>query len=296
MEPTNVDNGEQEHLPQSKKGLTFKQKVGLGAGTYLLGSGIMDHRKTKALAGTELTHAGEIIRGNLRREMLRGGDLTRFVDQAKREGVSLKHLAAKMGLSGEELAKLTKGGYGAHGLGLDMNLRALGAQTKGLFEGGATKAPKRIYDALGRGLRETGGGWAQSSGTMGRYLPWGVRAQALKSAIPELQGAFKAEDPTGQGRSQTERVGRAVGTLAGGLATNLPASVTNRLGFVGNAVLGLGASAIGSKVGGGVGGRLGKILDKGVSKVRGVASGDSTNQLPSDSVSAQRRLPGSTAV
>lgn len=296
METDNVDQGEQQVPEQTKRHLSFKQKAGLGAGAFLLGSGVMDHRKTKALAGTELSRAGEAVKANLRLANLRGGDLTHIVDQAKREGVNLQHVVANMGLSGEQIANLTKGGYGAQSLGVGQNLKALGAQTKGLFEGGATKAPKRIYNALSKGMSETGGGWRQSSGTMGRYLPWGVRAQALKSSIPEFRDAFKSEDTTGQGRSQTERVGRAVGTLAGGLATNLPASVTNRLGFVGNAVVGLGASALGSKIGGGVGGRIGKVLDKGVSKVRGVASGDTTNQLPPDSVRSPKRLPGSTAV
>jgi hypothetical protein len=50
---------------------------------------------------------------------------------------------------------------------------------------------------------------------------------------------------------------------------------------------------LGSAVGAGVLGSAGKLIDKGVSKVRGVQAGDITHQ---QNVPTVNRAPGSTAV
>ena len=234
---------------------------------------------------------------NLIRQKLSGsGGNIDVVAEAAKKGVNLKDVVGRMNLSGADIAKITPQGYGAVGLGFGQNMRALGSQTKKTFSGGIKGTSKNIYTALKRGMTESGGGYAGSVGTRMRYLPMGAKATAMTSAIPELQSAFKKEDPTGKGRSQTERVGRAVGSVVGGLAGNLPSSVTNRLGIVGSIAGGMGATILGSKAGAAALGGVGKLVDKGVSKARGVAAGDVTHQNYQQSVKANKRLPGSRAV
>jgi hypothetical protein len=232
----------------------------------------------------------------IRQRLSDGGDMVSVLDTAKAKNVDISKVVKDMKLTGADIAKLTPQGYGADRLGRGQNLRAIGAQAKGLFEGGVTKAPKRIGSALWRGMSEGGGGWRGGAGTWMRHLPMGAKAGAMSQAIPEVRGAFKKEDVTGKGRSQTERVFRAVGSVGGGLAGNLPHSVTNRLGLVGNVIGGMGATILGSKAGSAVLGGAGKLVDKGISKARGVAAGDVTHQQFANSVNAQKRLPGSTAV
>lgn len=211
---------------------------------------------------------------------------------ARSRGVNLGAEIKKRNLSGADLAKLTPQGYGAEALSFRDNMRALGHQTRSTFSGGVRGSAKNVYTALKRGMTESGGGFRGGVGNKMRYLPMGAKAGAMTSAIPELAGAFKKEDPTGQGRSQTERVGRAVGSVAGGLLGNLPASVTNRLGLFGSMAGGMGATMLGSAVGAKALGGAGKLLDKGVSKVRGVEAGDVTHQ----GVTTTKRSPGTTAV
>lgn len=219
-----------------------------------------------------------------------------IVAEAAKKNVRLKDVVGKMNLSGSDITKITPQGYGADRLGYGQNMRALGAQTKATFSGGIKGTSKNIYSALKRGMTESGGGWAGSAGTKMRYLPIGAKAGAMTSAIPELQGAFKREDATGEGRSQTERVGRAIGSVAGGLAGNLPSSVTNRMGMLGSVAGSMGATILGSKAGAAALGGVGKLVDKGVSKMRGVAAGDVTHQNYQQSIKAQKRIPGSKAV
>ena len=224
-------------------------------------------------------------------------DAAKVVDYARNKGISMGEALKGRKLTGEQLARLTPMGYGAEGLGFRNNMRALGHQVKGTFSGGVKGTTSNIYSALKRGMTEGGGGFRAGVGTKMRYLPMGAKAGAMTSALPELRGAFSKEDPTGKGRSQTERVGRAVGSVAGGLLGNLPASVTNRLGPLGAVIGGMGATILGSKVGTGVLGGAGKLLDKGVSKVRGVEAGDVTNQkIKQQSVPTVSRSAGSSAV
>lgn len=215
-----------------------------------------------------------------------------LVEHVEKKGLNFADAIKGRNLSGAEIAKLTPQGYGARNLSFRDNMRALGHQTRSTFSGGFRNSAGNVYSALKRGMTESGGGFRGGVGTRMRYLPMGAKAGAMTSALPELQGAFKKEDPTGAGRSQTERVGRAIGSVAGGLLGNLPASVTNRLGLAGSMIGGMGATMLGSAVGAGVLGGAGKMLDRGVSKMRGVAAGDVTHQ----NVSTVPRQPGSTAV
>ena len=228
-------------------------------------------------------------------------DAANVVDYARNKGISMKDAIKGRNLTGEQIARLTPQGYGAEGLGFRNNMRALKHQVKGTFSGGVKGTSRNIYGALKRGLTESGGGFRGGVGTKMRYLPMGAKAGAMTSALPELRGAFSKEDPTGKGRSQTERVGRAVGSVAGGLLGNLPASVTNRLGMVGSVIGGVGATMLGSAAGASLLGGAGKLVDKGVSKMRGVQAGDVTHQnnstpTPQQSVPTVNRTAGSSAV
>ena len=221
-----------------------------------------------------------------------GYDPAKAVDYARKQGLNLGEALKGRNLTGEQLARLTPQGYGADTLGFRNNMKALGHQIKGTFSGGVKGTSKNIFGALKRGMTESGGGFRGGVGTKMRYLPMGAKAGAMSSALPELRGAFSKEDPTGKGRSQTERVGRAVGSVAGGLLGNLPASVTNRLGPLGAVIGGMGATMLGSAAGASVLGGAGKLVDKGLSKARGVQAGDITNQ----NVPTVNRAAGSSAV
>lgn len=220
-------------------------------------------------------------------------DATKITEYAQQRGLSLGEAIKSRNLTGEQIARLTPQGLGANALSARDNFRALGYQARQTFSGSPRQIGSNVYSALKRGMTESGGGFRAGVGTKMRYLPMGAKAGAMTNALPELRNAFKKEDPTGKGRSQTERVGRAVGSVAGGLLGNLPSSVTNRLGFVGSAIGGMGATMLGSAAGASVLGGAGKLLDKGVSKVRGVQAGDITHQ---QNVPTVNRAPGSTAV
>jgi hypothetical protein len=226
-------------------------------------------------------------------------DPASLVEHVRGKGMSMGEALKGKNLTGEQLAKLTPQGLGAEGLGFRNNMKALGHQIKGTFSGGVKGTSANIYSALKRGLTESGGGFRGGVGTKMRYLPMGAKAGAMSGALPEIRGAFSKEDATGKGRSQTERVGRAVGSVAGGLLGNLPASVTNRLGLAGSLIGGMGATAVGGAIGKRVLGGAGKLVDKGISKVRGVQAGDVThqqNKAPQQSVPTVTRSAGSSAV
>ena len=209
----------------------------------------------------------------------------------KVDSSALRKFVTDNNLSGEQISKLTPQGYGADKLTLKQNLSAMKAQGRGLFSEGALKAPKKMFQAGLKGLSETGGGYRAGTGHMGRYLPMGGKATALTATLPGISDALKKEDPTGQGRSQTERVSASLGEVAGNVLTSVPNSVINRLGVLALPVAFAGGMA-GGYVGKKVGGAVGKTLDKGVSALRGVESGDVTNQEQRP----QKRKPGSGAI
>jgi hypothetical protein len=233
-----------------------------------------------------------LIQKRLKNVLSGKADASSFIEHLQNKGVSLSQVIKDNKLSGADIQKLTPHGLHAHGLTRGQNMSALGHQIKQTFSGGVKGSASNVYSALKRGMTEGGGGFRGGVGTKMRYLPMGAKATAMTSSLPELRNALKKEDPTGQGRSQTERIGRAVGSVAGGLLGNLPGSVTSRLGMVGGIAGGMGATMLGSEVGKRVLGGAGKLIDKGVSKARGVQAGDVTNQrLP-----VTNRKPGSTAV
>lgn len=180
-------------------------------------------------------------------------------------------------LTGEQLARLTPGGYNAHNLTFGENMRAIGAQTKGLFEGGVTKAPGRIGRALWDASAFGGGAARMGTGHRARYLPMAARLGTATFIVPEAMNALHAEDATGEGRSRTERIGGVIGGLGTNFALGLPPSVLNRLGMGGMAAH-MALSHYGQTYGQQLGQYIGRKLDQGISSARGVAAGDITHE------------------
>lgn len=179
-------------------------------------------------------------------------------------------------LTGQELARLTPGGYNAHSLTFGENMRALGAQGKGLFEGGVSKAPGRIGRALWDASAFGGGAARMGTGHRFRYIPMGARLGTATMLVPEAMGALHEDDPTGEGRSRTERIGGVIGGLGANFATGLPPSVLNRLGM-GGMFAHMALSHYAQMYGQQLGGYIGKKIDSGVSGIRGVESGDASH-------------------
>lgn len=246
----------------------------------------------------EVTELQNRIRG-----VIDGGEnAVEFMDGLTRQTAgnprdALKGALKGMKLTGAEVAKLTPGGYGAEHMGGMLlpsvnNLKALAHNTKQTFSGSPSQVMSNVSDAIKRGLSESGGGMAAGVGPRARYLPMGAKLTAMTSAAPVVADALKKEDPTGKGRSQTERVGAAVGNIAGGLLGTLPHSVLNRLGMFGGMAGAIGTTVAGQYAGEKVLGTAGKYLDKGISSLRGVQAGDITNQQPK----MLQRSAGSKAV
>lgn len=199
-----------------------------------------------------------------------------------------KEFFSRGNFTGEQLARLTPGGYRAENLGLKNNLKALRYQFGQATKGGFKQTVKNMTQGSLKALKEGGGGMRSGVGGRLRYIPQGGQLGAALGGLPDLRNALKKDDPTGKGRSQTERVGAAVGRVAGGLFGNIPHSVTNRLGIL-SAPLSIGAGYLAGEAGSRLGALIGKGVDKGVSAARGVQAGDTTMQT-------QKRKPGSGAI
>lgn len=195
--------------------------------------------------------------------------------------------------SGQALARLTPGGIGAHNLSFGQNMSALKHQAAQLGEGGWHKAPGRALRAAWRNSAGSGGGLSIGAGLRGRYITQGTRLGLATQLLPEAMNATKDIDVTGAGRSKTERVGAVVGGAAGNLLSALPNSVMGRFG-VGGMAAQIGLGMAGQSVGKALGGAAGRLVDKGVSSLRGVQAGDASHALPG--ANAVSRQPGSNAI
>lgn len=180
-------------------------------------------------------------------------------------------------LTPAQLAQLTPGGAGAGLLSFRQNMGVLKHQAQGLAQGGLHNVPGRVLRGAWRGTLGSGGYAAAGAGLRGRYLPMGARLGMATTLLPEASTAFKANDATGEGRSRTERVGGVLGGAVGNLLAGLPPSVSARLGL-GGVGLQMAASMAGQTVGRAVGAGAGRLIDRGVSAVRGVNAGDATMQ------------------
>lgn len=219
------------------------------------------------------------------------GQLTKMLNEGKGGTEEFKKLynPVKDKLTSKQLVQMTPGGMGAEYLGAKNRLRSL-KEVATNFK----YTPKNIFSAGYKALSEGGGGYRAGSGTIMRHIPAGAKAMTLTSAIPSVMDAAKVEDPTGKGRSRTERAGVAAGELVGGVVGGLPNNVVRRL--PGGIVVNLGASLLGMAAGGKAGGMIGKAVDKGVSAARGVAAGDVTHQQLADRKALRARTAGSGAV
>jgi hypothetical protein len=178
-------------------------------------------------------------------------------------------------ISGKRLGKLTKNTVGSEHLTLGQNLRVL----KDQFRAKKHLNPVNWGKAGWKEMGEQGGhGWLGGSGTKMRHMPLGAKAMTLGFLVPSIAQVPQKEDPTGGGRSRTERAGEVLGGLAGGVAATLPQAVTKRLTGVGGMVIPLAAGVGGFMAGEYLGGKGGKQLDKILSSRKGVAAGDSTAQ------------------
>lgn len=96
------------------------------------------------------------------------------------------------------------------------------------------------------GVTSLGGGIPMGGGRRTKgltaYLPVGQKALLTAGAATQLPGALKKEDPSGKGRSRTERLGG----LAAGTATGI---ATSRLGMVPAIAAGLAGEAAGAGAG-----------------------------------------------
>lgn len=122
--------------------------------------------------------------------------------------------------------------------------RPVQAVKKGWNEGGWTQAQEaNTMLRQGKTVGKLGTKWAKGKGA-GRFLP-GNKALTLAGTAMMAPGAFKKEDPTGQGRSRTERIGALAGNTVGGLigapygfSGSIAGSVVGELGgkYLGRAV------------------------------------------------------------
>lgn len=136
-------------------------------------------------------------------------------------------------------------------------------------------SPKGIAKGVWRNMSETGGGggYSAGSGTLARHLPMGAKLTVASMGVPAIASGFSKEDAEGKGRSRTERLAGGLGYTLGSALGYLPHSVNRYLG-AGALPLSIGASLLTGAVGQKAGELVGRGVDKGVSKLRGVAAGD----------------------
>ena len=179
-----------------------------------------------------------------------GGDAAYF-------GLDKEKVQAKLpkNVTSEQLSKIH-----SSKLGLGQNLRALGYEARQL-----SYTPNAILKRGWESAGEGGGGWA--AGTQaGRYLPIGAKSFGGIAALSDLKDAANRSDPTGQGRSRTERLGYAAGGALGGIAGGLSGKTMGRLGSGLGLVAALGAGIGGMMGGAYLGGKAGKGIDSLVNR------------------------------
>lgn len=168
-------------------------------------------------------------------------------------------------LTGAEAAK-----YDPRSLGFKNNMRALGHD----FKPGKNWRPDKVVKKGWQNLGEDGGGYMAGKG-YGRYMPMGGKTMSGMFALGDAKDSVNRSDPTGGGRSRTERTGYMLGGALGGTAGALSSKSMGRLGIAGLPV-NIGLSLAGMAAGYYAGGKLGKGVDYTASKARGVEAGDYT--------------------
>ena len=191
----------------------------------------------------------------------------KYVGMTKDE---VQKLISKGELSGAELARID-----ASQLTSGQNYKALKHQLKG-----QKYNPKAMLERGWKAQGEGGGGYMMGT-RMGRYVGMGGKSLTGIFAVGDAKDAVNKVDPTGQGRSRTERIGYGAGGLAGGILGSIGAANLARVpgGGIGRFAATIGAGMGGLMGGYYVGGKAGKYLDKGISAARGVDSGDYMQSL-----------------
>lgn len=191
----------------------------------------------------------------------------RYIGMTKDE---VQKLISKGELSGAELARID-----ASQLTSGQNYKALKEQLKN-----QKYNPKAMLERGWKAQGEGGGGYMAGT-RMGRYVGAGGKSLTGIFAVGDLKDAVNKTDPTGQGRSRTERIGYGAGGVTGGILGSIGAKNLARVpgGGVGRFAATLGAGIGGLMGGYYVGGKAGKYLDKGISSARGVDSGDRMQSL-----------------
>ena len=105
---------------------------------------------------------------------------------------------------------------------------------------------KRGWEAQGEG----GGGYLGGT-RMGRYIGLGGKSMTGVFAVGDLKDAINKSDPTGQGRSRTERVSYGAGGALGGVLGSVAGSKLSRVPGGG---IGRFAATLGTGIGGLMGG------------------------------------------
>lgn len=218
----------------------------------------IDTRKAKEYARRASANQKKL---QLQREMAENPGQTRYLGLDKAQ--VQEKLKGKTGLTGEQLSKIK-----ADKLTFGQNMRALGHELKG-----QSYTPKAVVKRGWENMGEGGGGWKGGTG-WGRYNVLGAKGMTGIFAAGDLKDAANKTDTTGQGRSRTERLGYAAGGALGSVVGTLGAKRIARIGGV-PGMLAAAAGGIGGMMGGYyLGGKAGKVVDKGVSNLRGVEAGD----------------------
>ena len=218
----------------------------------------IDTRKAKEYARRASSNQKKL---QLQREMAENPGQTRYLGLDKAQ--VQEKLKGKTGLTGEQLSKIK-----ADKLTFGQNMRALGHELKG-----QSYTPKAVVKRGWENMGEGGGGWKGGTG-WGRYNVLGAKGMTGIFAAGDLKDAANKTDTTGQGRSRTERLGYAAGGALGSVVGTLGAKRIARIGGV-PGMLAAAAGGIGGMMGGYyLGGKAGKVVDKGVSNLRGVEAGD----------------------
>ena len=100
-------------------------------------------------------------------------------------------------------------------------------------------------------------GWVGNS-AIGRHLPVGQKTWAAGFTALGAPDAFAKEDPSGEGQSRGERIGRWAGSNLGMVAGTLGHGITSKLGPKKGFVAGIGANIGGMVAGEYLGGKIGQ--------------------------------------
>ena len=227
----------------------------------------------KAIEGMDTKGANEAQRRaesfrkktNIQREMAANPDQTKYLGLDKAQ---VQEKIKGKGLKGEQLSKIK-----ADKLTFGQNMRALGHELRG-----QSYTPSAVMKRGWENMGEGGGGW--KGGTQwGRYNTLGAKGMTGLFAVGDLKDAANKTDTTGQGRSRTERAGYAAGGALGSVAGTIGAKRIARIGGI-PGMIAAGIGGIGGMMGGYyLGGKAGKVVDKGVSNLRGVEAGDYKQEL-----------------